>query len=49
MELYADGFVDLEEGMAYIKATPAHADPLDITGPEPPKPGIPQPEPAPVR
>jgi catechol 2,3-dioxygenase len=41
MELFADAFADQEEGMRYIRSTRAHADPLDITAPEPPQPEIP--------
>ncbi len=41
MELFADSFPDQAEGMRYMRASQAHADPLDITAPEPPQPAIP--------
>lgn len=41
MELFADTFADQAEGMRYMRATRSHADRLDITAPEPPKPEIP--------
>jgi catechol 2,3-dioxygenase len=40
MELFADAFPDRAEGMRYIRSSRAHADPLDITGPEPARPAI---------
>ena len=49
MELFADTFADQAEGMRYIRSTRAHADPLDITGPEPAKPEIPDEVLAPAR
>ena len=46
MELFADTFATNEDGLAYMRATRAHADPLDITAPEPPRPEIPVVQPA---
>jgi catechol 2,3-dioxygenase len=42
MELYCNTFDTEEEGLAFMKATPGQATPLDITAPEPPKPEIPK-------
>jgi catechol 2,3-dioxygenase len=42
MELFCDTYATQEEGLAYMKATPGGADPMDITAPEPLKRAIPQ-------
>lgn len=35
MELFSDTYATQEEGLAYMKATPGGADPMDIDAPEP--------------
>jgi hypothetical protein len=42
MELFCDTFATEEEGLAFMRATPGQAIPLDITTPEPPRPEIPK-------
>jgi catechol 2,3-dioxygenase len=42
MELFCDTFATEEEGLAFMKATPGQATPMDITAPEPVRPAIPQ-------
>src|SRR5262245_6237430 len=42
MELFCDTFDTEEEGLAFMKATPGQAKPIDITAPEPARPAIPQ-------
>ena len=42
MELFCDTFATEEEGLAFMKATPGQATPMDITAPEPARPAIPQ-------
>ena len=41
MELFSDTFATQEEGLAYMKATPGGADPMDINAPEPVRAAIP--------
>lgn len=41
MELYCNTFDTEEEGLAFMKATPGQATPMDITAPEPARPAIP--------
>lgn len=41
MELYCNTFDTEEEGLAFMKATPGQATPIDITAAEPPRPAIP--------
>ena len=41
MELYCNTFATEEEGLAFMKATPGQATPMDIAQPEPPRPVIP--------
>lgn len=41
MELFCDTFATQAEGLAYMKATPGQATPMDIRAPEPAKPDIP--------
>lgn len=41
MELYCNTFDTEEEGLAFMKATPGQATPMDIAAPEPPRPMIP--------
>lgn len=41
MELYCNTFATEEEGLAFMKATPGQATPIDITAVEPPPPAIP--------
>lgn len=41
MELFCDTFDTQEEGLAFMKATPGQAIPLDVTAAEPPRPAIP--------
>ena len=42
MELYCNTFATEEEGLAFMKATPGQATPMDISGPEPARPSIPK-------
>jgi hypothetical protein len=42
MELFCDTFDTEAEGLAFMKATPGQAKPIDITAPEPVRPAIPQ-------
>lgn len=42
MELFCNTFATEEEGLAFMKATPGQATPLDIAADEPPRPVIPQ-------
>jgi len=42
MELYCNTFDTEEEGLAFMKATPGQATPMDISAPEPVRPAIPQ-------
>ena len=42
MELFCDTFNSHADGLAFMKATPGQAKPIDITGPAPPRPAIPQ-------
>jgi hypothetical protein len=42
MELFCDTFATEEEGLAFMKATPGQATPMDIAAPEPVRPVIPQ-------
>lgn len=42
MELFCNTFDTEEEGLAFMKATPGQATPMDINAAEPPRPGIPQ-------
>jgi len=42
MELFCNTFDTEEEGLAFMKATPGQATPLDITEPEPVRPAIPE-------
>jgi catechol 2,3-dioxygenase len=42
MELFCDTFDTEAEGLAFMKATPGQAKPIDITAPEPARPAIPQ-------
>lgn len=41
MELYCNTFDTEEEGLAFMKATPGQATPMNIAAPEPPRPAIP--------
>ena len=41
MELYCNTFETEEEGLAFMKATPGQATPMDIAAPEPTRPVIP--------
>jgi catechol-2,3-dioxygenase len=41
MELFCDTFESQEQGLAFMKATPGQAVPLDVTAAEPPRPAIP--------
>jgi catechol 2,3-dioxygenase len=41
MEIYANTFDTEDEGLAFMKATPGQATPMDIAGVEPPRPAIP--------
>lgn len=41
MELYCNTFDTEEEGLAFMKATPGQATPMDIAAAEPPRPAIP--------
>lgn len=41
MELYCNTFDTEEEGLAFMKATPGQATPMDIAAPEPSRPTIP--------
>ena len=41
MELYCNTFDTEEEGLAFMKATPGQATPMDIAAPEPLRPAIP--------
>jgi len=41
MELFCNTFDTEEEGLAFMKATPGQAIPIDITAPEPVRPAIP--------
>lgn len=41
MELYCNTFDTEEEGLAFMKATPGQATPMNIAAPEPPRPVIP--------
>lgn len=41
MELYCNTFDTEEEGLAFMKATPGQATPMDIAAPEPSRPAVP--------
>lgn len=41
MELFCDTFATQAEGLAFMKATPGQAIPIDVTAAEPPRPAIP--------
>ncbi|MBM3344395.1 MAG: hypothetical protein FJY56_20125, partial [Betaproteobacteria bacterium] len=41
MELFSDTFDTQAEGLAFMRATPGQATPIDVSAAEPPRPAIP--------